>query len=253
MNIYLAATSNVKNAFLDGNIDASKVNVLESFYSIQPWQIEFLPKFKNFLLDSGAFTFLNQKKSQKIEFNKYADEYAEFIVKYNITKYFELDIDSIVDLDEVEKIRERIERQTKIKSIPVWHKNRGKQYFIDMCKNYPYVSLGGIALKEIQISIFEKMFPWFINTAHYYNCKIHGLGFTQINKLPLYHFDSVDSTTWINGQRFGELHQFIDNKIIIHRSVKNGIKYRVLKEPYRINVHNFNEWVKFSQYADKKL
>lgn len=33
--------------------------VLESFFYIKPWQVEEMPKWKMFLLDSGAFTFMH--------------------------------------------------------------------------------------------------------------------------------------------------------------------------------------------------
>ena len=41
-----------------------------------------------------------------------------------------------------------------------------KEYFVEMCKNYPYVAIGGIVTKEIPINKYEKLFPWFVNTAH---------------------------------------------------------------------------------------
>ena len=253
MNIYLAATSNVKAAFLDGRIDPTELNVLESFYTIQPWQTPLIPQFNDFLLDSGAFTLLGAKKGEKIDFDEYADRYAQFIAENHVTKYFELDLDGIVGLDGTERLRERIEKITGIPSIPVWHRNRGKQYFIDMCQQYPYVALGGLALREIPMSKFEPMFPWFINTAHKYGAKIHGLGFTNVNKLPKYHFDSVDSTTWNNGGRFGELDEYAHGTILIHRSVHNGEKYRHLKDPQAVNVHNLHEWIKFIKYAKLHL
>lgn len=253
MKIFLAATSSVKAAFLDGRIDPKELNVLESFYTIQSWQVPLIPQFNDFLLDSGAFTFLGAKKGEKIDFEDYADRYAEFIKTNNVKKYFELDLDGIIGLKETEKLRERIENKTGVLSIPVWHRNRGKQYFIDMCRNYPYVALGGLALKEIPMSKFEPVFPWFIEIAHKNETKIHGLGFTNLNKLPIYHFDSVDSTTWNNGGRFGELDEYKNGTIIIHRSVHNGEKYRHLKNPQETNVRNLKEWVKFTKYANKNL
>lgn len=249
MNIFLAATSNVKTAFLDGRIDPSELNVLESFYTIQDWQVPLIPQFNDFLLDSGAFTFLGAKKGKEIDFDEYADRYADFIKTNKVAKYFELDLDGIVGLDGTERLRKRIEHITGTQSIPVWHRNRGKQYFIDMCKEFPYVALGGLALREIPMSKFEPMFPWFIETAHKYDAKIHGLGFTNVNKLPVYHFDSVDSTTWNNGGRFGELDEYTHGTILIHRSVHNGEKYRRLKNPQDINVQNLHEWIKLIKYA----
>ena len=133
MKIYLAATSAIKEKFLDGTIKPEEIYILESFYSLQDWQKPFINRFKSFLLDSGAFTFLNSVKSRgNANFERYADQYADFIKENRIKNYFELDIDGIVGLKEVERLRNRIENRVGWQSIPVWHKNRGKDYFFSM-------------------------------------------------------------------------------------------------------------------------
>lgn len=248
MKIYLAAISSVKNAFMDGRLNLSEMNVLESFYSFQDWQKPLIHQFKDFMLDSGAFTFLKSKKRDDLNFRSYAIKYANFIRQNNIDKFFELDIDSLVGIKEVEHLRNEIERIVEKQSIPVWHKNRGKDYFVEMCKNYPYVALGGIALKEIPS--FEKIFPWFIETAHKYETKIHGLGFTKMRQLSKFPFDSVDSTTWHSGMRFGELHLFKNGTIIRNRSVVKGVKCKSLKDTNETNILNLNEWMKMCKYAE---
>ena len=52
--------------------------VLESFYYIREWQLEYLHKWDMFLLDSGAFTFMNSCKG-KVDFNDYLEKYIDFI------------------------------------------------------------------------------------------------------------------------------------------------------------------------------
>ena len=254
MKIYLAATSAIKEKFLDGTIKPEEIYILESFYSLQDWQKPFINRFKSFLLDSGAFTFLNSVKSRgNANFERYADQYADFIKENRIKNYFELDIDGIVGLKEVERLRNRIENRVGWQSIPVWHKNRGKDYFFSMCRDYKYVSIGGIVTKEIPARLYEKMFPWFINTAHRYETKIHGLGYTNLTGLTKYHFDSVDSTTWTMGTRFGQLMEFKKGTIIKHNSVNGGKKTRSIKDTSYATYHNFAEWLKFSKYADYNL
>ena len=252
MKIYLAGTSGMRQAFQERKIIPSSINVLESFYSIQTWQINLISQFNDFLLDSGAFTFLNSKK-KRTDFDKYAEDYANFICANNIDKFFELDLDSIIGLKETERLRERIERITNKKTIPVWHRNRGIEYFVDMCKEYNYVALGGLALKEIPIHQFERLFGWFINVAHKNNAKIHGLGYTNTSKLHEYHFDSVDSSTWGMGSRFGELSIFTKGRIERHCERSNGVKLRRLINVYDADVHNLNEWIKFGKYAEYNL
>lgn len=163
--------------------------------------------------------------------------------------FFELDIDSVVGLEEVERLRAKLEAMTNKKPIPVWHKNRGKEYFIKMCEEYPYVALGGIVTKEIPRKKYESAFPWFINTAHEHGAKIHGLGYTNIANLKKYHFDSVDSTAWLCGNRGGYLYKFNPSTEKMEQITKEGCRLK----PREGTVNNFNEWVKFSMYADMKL
>ena len=254
MKVYLAATSGVKDCFLDGTIRPEEVYVLESFYSMQEWQKPMLNRFKSFLLDSGAFTFLNSVKTQaNADFERYADQYADFIREYHIKHYFELDIDGIVGLKEVERLRNRIEQRSGVQCIPVWHKNRGKDYFLSMCRDYKYVSIGGIVTKEINPQLYQRLFLWFISTAHKYGTKIHGLGYTNLEGLTKYHFDSVDSTTWTMGTRIGAAMIFDKGRIIRKDSIIGAKKIRSIREDIDINLHNFKEWIKFQKYADNYL
>ena len=58
MKIFLAGTSVGERVLKEHKIDY----ILESFYSIEEWQIPYIKKCKMFLLDSGAFTFMNSNK-----------------------------------------------------------------------------------------------------------------------------------------------------------------------------------------------
>lgn len=243
MNIFLAGEHQVKNGqYANWN----GINILESFYYLRKnTQFPRLIKtFENFLLDSGAFTFLSSGKS--VDFDAYTEEYAAFIRKWNIKKFFELDIDSIIGIKEVERLRTKLMDLTGRKPIPVWHKNRGKEYFVEMCKEYPYVAIGGIVTKEIPICTYEKMFPWFIATAHKYGSKIHALGYTNIKGLYTYKFDSVDSTAWLYGNRGGYLYRFdIGNNTMRQINVSQGKRLKSLEAA----AHNFGEWIRFMKYA----
>lgn len=241
MKVFLAGTST--RSFIS-NIADSKY-LLESFYTIKEWQIPFIKKCEMFLLDSGAFTFMNSQKGN-VDFNEYLTRYINFINKYDIKYFFELDVDSIVGYEKVKQLRKRLENETGKKCIPVWHKSRGKEEYLKMCEEYDYVAIGGIVTKEITREQYP-FFPWFINEAHKRNCKVHGLGFTNITNLPKYHFDSVDSTSWLSGGRYGQLHQY-----------KNGTIKTITQKSKRavyptIDINNFNEWLKFQRYAENNL
>lgn len=248
MKIFLAGTGSASK-----NIEIVKKSeyILESFYYIKEWQIPLIKNCKMFLLDSGAFTFMNNSKKGKTDWKDYIDRYIAFINKHDIKYFFELDIDCIVGYDNVLKIRKYIEEKTGKKCIPVWHHNRGKEEFIKMCKEYDYVSIGGLVAGGGEYSKKHwKFFSWFISTAHKYGAKIHALGFTSLDGIQKYRFDSVDSTTWLNGERFGEIHLFKNGTIEKYAGVKKGKR---VKRNVGANEHNFIEWAKFQRYADKNL
>ena len=224
--------------------------VLESFFYCRKNEVvpKLLPTLGGFLLDSGAFTFMQGKIS--VNWDEYTEEYAEWIKAYNIEHFFELDIDSIVGLKKVERLRSRLEQLTGRQPIPVWHKSRGKDYFLSTCKDYKYVAIGGIVTQEIPRQLYESGFPWFITKAHESGAKIHGLGYTSIEGIHKYHFDSVDSTAWLYGNRSGYLYQF-DNKTGLFNKVQTPKGTRLKSQEAAL--YNFNEWIKFQQYALKKL
>ena len=230
------------------DVRLQEMSILESFYYLRKNEdfMAIARHFGSFLLDSGAFTFMTGAHKGAINWDEYVEEYAAFINKYDIKLFFELDIDSVVGLDKVEVLRDKLESLTGKKPIPVWHKNRGKEYFIRMCENYPYVALGGIVTKEIPRQKYEKGFPWFIKTAHEHRAKIHGLGYTTIMNLPKYHFDSVDSTAWLYGNRGGYLYKFNPSKGVMEQMKVDNARLKSREGA----VNNFREWVKLCQYAE---
>lgn len=246
MNVYLAAVSTMEQYFRNGELRAEGVSVLASFYGISDFEKEYAKKFKSIIIDSGAFTFM--RGTARANWDKYVEEYASFINKYDIELFFELDIDSIVGLKEVERLRKKLETLTKKKPIPVWHVSRGKEYFIKMCKEYPYVALGGIVTQEVPRATYEKAFPWFIKTAHDHGTKIHGLGYTSVEGLNKYHFDSCDSTTWLVGAKYGNV------CYITHETSKQVHRPNTrVKDSRELAKINFKEWIKFQEYAEKYL
>lgn len=228
-----------------GSILSLKPYVLESFFYMNEEIERLLPYFGDFLLDSGAFTFMQSNADKNVNWDKYVEKYAECILKNDIKKFFELDIDSIVGYDRVLSYRKKLERLTDRQCIPVWHKSRGKDEFLKMCDEYPYVAIGGIVSKEIKPQHY-RYFPWFINEAHKRKVKIHGLGFTHLKRLQEYHFDSVDSTSWVFGNKFGSIFKF-DGKTIQKYDKPMG---HTLANSRRTAVNNYLEWVKFQKYAE---
>ena len=255
MKVFLAGNNNdgkiYNNNLLNSNIKLGDLNILESYYYIRnniDTTIKLIPYFNSFLLDSGAFTFMQGNHDGEINWDRYIEEYGEFIKKYDIKLFFELDIDSLVGISEVERLRDKLQDITGKPPIPVWHKNRGKEYFIQMCQKYPYVALGGMAgAGDKNRKLYEKLFPWFIATAHKYGAKIHGLGYTSVAKLKIFRFDSVDSTAWLYGNRSGWLDKFNPNTGLMEKVTVLPNKKLKSKEAA---INNFIQWAKFAKYAE---
>lgn len=240
-----------RSDIIRGGFDLAIINhkpyILESFYYTDSDTERLLPFFGDFMLDSGAFTFMQGSKSS-VNWEEYIERYADFINRNSVKKFFELDIDSVVGYEKVLIYRKRLERLTGKQCIPVWHKSRGIKEYKKMCDEYAYAAIGGIVTKEIKPEHY-KAFPSMIKEAHRRKCKIHGLGFTNLQWLPKCHFDSVDSTAWTTGNRFGFVYKF-DGKTMKKIDVPKGKR---LADSRKVALINYTEWIKFQKYAENHL
>lgn len=250
MNIYLVdAGASLFGSCYERDKDIFRdANILHSFYYMREFTEKIIiPKAKRFMLDSGAFSLFSSNGAGT-NWNDYIKSYAQFINRNNIKLFFELDIDSLIGYEKVLYLRKQLEDLTGRQPIPVWHKSRGREEFVKMCEEYKYVAIGGIVSKEITKSEY-KFFPWFINTAHQHGAKIHGLGFTSFSDLEKYRFDSVDSSAWTSGARFGSVSRF-DGKRVVSTGKPQGTRIVDYKP---LAYHNFKEWLKYVNYAEKHL
>lgn len=237
--------------------------VLGSFYYLRKSKkdylncyIDYIKNISNdFILDSGAFSLLNSNKNLDTfldNLDKYIQEYINFINEYSIKHFIELDIDSLIGYERVKEIRKKIEKETNKKCIPVWHLSRGLDEWKSLTKEYDYIAIGGIAIKEIKKKDYNKLFPALLKIAKKNNCKVHGLGFTSI-ECEKYDFYSVDSTTWSACIRYAKMNNFntktkeMKSKLIskTHRLDQKGNKIiKLLKISLR-------EWIKYQKYLLK--
>lgn len=245
MKIFLAGSGWEKVCWANRNF--FDFNRLESFVYLSEFEKGILSNYDNFLLDSGAFTYLNKNKNKKVDWENYVKTYGEFIKTKNIKCFFELDIDPIVGLKEVERLRDVLENTAERKCIPVWHKSRGLEYWKKMVKEYNYVAIGGIVTQEIKRTQYD-IFLHLLKIAKENNCKVHGLGFTNLKGMEKYKFYSVDSTSWLSGNKFGSVYLF-DGKTMQKQNKVIGQRVKTQE----VAIHNFKEWVKFSKYAEQNL
>lgn len=200
-------------------------------------------QFREFLLDSGAFTFLS-KGENNIDWIAYVKKYAAFIKRNSIENFFELDIYSIIGVSQTEDLRWRLEDLTGRASIPVWHRRLGRSFLEKLSADYDYIGFGGFALKNIKPDEY-KFVPALLKICRMNNCRVHGLGFTNQDALKICPFYSVDSISW-NGERYGKIYHFRNNRL-------EHIRFQNRRAKKGVNRHNIAEWIKFVGYADKFL
>lgn len=249
MKIFIAATSGIEDLVRK----LKPKYILESFYSIKEWQVDLIKSCDMFLLDSGAFSFMGQMKKNKnatVDFDKYLDSYIKFINDYDVDYFFELDVDVIVGYEKVKQMRRKLEKETGKKCIPVWHKNRGLDEYIKLCKEYDYIAIGASGKNDSGWTKKNTMIlKRLLQIASENRCKVHGLGFTRTRELQDIHFFSVDSTTWTSGSRYGQLNQF-DGKKILKIRKPNA---RLNSKSKEVLEYNLKQWIEFQKYADRNL
>jgi hypothetical protein len=251
MKIYLAGFKTIEKYYTETTQD---IYLLSSFWEYKNGKYGQYVLQDRHILDSGAFTAINDKKGKykNYDWDSYLKKYIQFIKQTNQKLFFELDIDCVVGLKKVEDYRKQIEDAIGIAPIVCWHQNRGPDYWIKSCEDYDYVALGTTQASNIgkKIRANPNVLNWFIDNAHKNKAKIHGLGFTSAPWLTKLKFDSVDSTTWNVGGKFGNAIVF-DKNGLPTQQYKNENKR--VKDSAGLNVFNFNQWVKFQKYADNNL
>lgn len=164
------------------------------------------------LIDSGAHTFQYGSGTNNIQ--AFTEKYIEFIQAYDDDKvlgFFEMDVDNIIGLKEVERLRDKL-NEVSNKIIPVWHVNRGIEDFRRMCQKHrgKIVAITGFSNKDIS----DTQYIMFLKTAWTYGCRVHCLGMTRTKILDVCPFDYVDSSTWLTQYTYGLVYSPKADKLI---------------------------------------
>lgn len=214
------------------------LRVLESFYYVRDWQTDCIRDFRGFMLDSGAYTLCYGAK-KTVDIPSYVDSYMRYVKDNDVELYFELDIDDVIGIGEVERYRRLIEGYVGRQCIPVWHEGRGHDGWLRMCDEYPYVAIGGIADKG-RASI-EPLIPRMVEEAHDRGVMVHGLGYARTSRLGEMGFDSIDSASWTWGLKRHYLFMW-DGRSMSY----NGFDRNSPVTAGDIQEHNITEWAAMS-------
>lgn len=154
-------------------------------------------------IDSGAFSA--HSRGIKIDI----DKYCAIIKKYNIKLYAGLDV--IGDPVKTKENQWYMEMQG-LNPIPTFHFGSDLNELRILKDKYPYIALGGLVPyakeKPTLMAWLDKCFK-----VIKLDCKVHGFGMTGIDILLRYPFYSVDSTSWLSGEKRGEVLMFNRGKI----------------------------------------
>ena len=139
-----------------------------------------------------------------------------------------------------------MKKKTKRKTIPVWHIYLGVDYYKKLCKEYNFIAIGASGKHD---SGWTRKHPEklkkLVQYANSKKVRVHGLGYTNHNGLKEIPFYSVDSTSWLSGNRFGAVYEFKNNKMNKHTK-PDGMRVKT----HLTAENNFNEWVKYQTFLD---
>ncbi len=193
-------------------------NILESFFYIKNKKEMMKEMIKNhdFILDSGAFSAMTQKKYINI------NQYIDFIKELNPPLYAGLDV--IGNAEETKKNIEYMESKG-LSPIPTFHRKSDFRYLYEMIDKYDYIALGGLAgLKtgRNQIMLWlDEVFKVIKDRKP--DLKVHGFACSGIQVMKLYPWYSVDSSSWCAPVKFDRDIGFESTDEILDRYMKQGI------------------------------
>ena len=205
-------------------LDQGVKRVLYSYwYILQMRRETFIAKMQDeypevsFILDSGAFTYWAKYKNEPeklMGWREFRRNYFDYIdgTWERWARVAELDLDNTfaeITLDRLADWRDEMyERCPEANLMPVWHGNRGPEewdsYIRDRRWKYLAIGSGQRLMGMIRGMIWK---------AHQWRRPVHGFGMTRVNTvLGLVNYDSVDSSSWLSGQKYGTLFCFRENK-----------------------------------------
>jgi hypothetical protein len=190
-------------------------NVMISFFYAKKVGLARLEEVFNFFadngteiyLDSGAFSWMvaqGKGKNINIDLDEYTISYAKFINKHRqrISKFFELDIQSVVGEEEYKRLRALLTEHAGCEPALVWHVFDPISKFEEYCNHVietgeRFLAIGGVASARLTGSReVVRLLRELVLYARTRGIKVHGLGITS--RISRYiDFDSVDSFTYI--------------------------------------------------------
>lgn len=203
--------------------------------------------FDDFMMDSGAFTFMaTQQDATEKELEGFFEKYIHYLKENKVKHFAEMDIDPLIGYDKVKQWRKRLEREIGRQCIPIWHHSRGKEDFERMCQEYDYAGIGGIVTRE-PVAKKKKLFPELNKRAKQLGCRLHGMGYTPAIGLKESRFYSVDSASFASAERFGFIYEFDRGRLVSRKRQPN----ERFKDRKALRGHSILQWIEYQKEADR--
>lgn len=163
------------------------------------------------LIDSGAFSFHVNTITPGTDPEEYFQDYLEWCKQNRdlFHRCVELDLDDIVGESTVHAWRGEM-RAEGIHPIYCWGPARGKKGWMEACDDpaIDYMAVGGGWASDPRAANM-------VRRAQSRGKKVHGMGFTEtIHGLHRMQYYSVDSTSFLKGQKFGTLFLFFHKRLL---------------------------------------
>lgn len=208
MKIHLAERDPQHHSWAKNGADRSnmKLRILLSYHYYKDTDLDalfskyFSEPYPDVFVDSGGFSAMTQ--GAEIDIHSYIDFVRRF--QHLITVYANLD--AIGDAETTLR-NQKIMEEAGLSPIPVFHVGSEWIHLEDYIERYPYIALGGMVP---HMRFPKRIIPWMVQCFKRAEGKavFHGFGATSwevVKALPWY---SVDSSSWGQGFRFGQVPLF---------------------------------------------
>lgn len=152
--------------------------------------------------DSGAFSAFTQGVQIDIA------DYAIWVKRWKHLFSIYANLDVIGNPKETYKNQHILEDSYGLKPLPVFHSNEDWEWLEKYLKRYDYIALGGLGSKDIGPIM---LMPWAVKAFKMgldTGVRYHGFAITTWSMLKALPWYSVDSSTWINGMKYGKVRIF---------------------------------------------
>ena len=222
-------------------------SVLFSYFYVSK-EPEYLYQFKDVFLDSGAYSAFTQKKPINIQ------DYIRFIKEHGkaIKVYSNLDV---IGDPQATYFNQKLMEKEGLKPLPCYHHGEDPAWLDRyLSEGHEYIALGGMVplskTPQVLIRWLRKTFDRIPD-----HVRIHGFGISNPNIIKLFPFHSVDSTSWMMGQKYNALYFFKRGQLtnypidVLRKRFKKDFAAMHYMDRNR---HNIKQWKLYADYRRDK-